>query len=248
MDMYKLGFNDPEVKFDDGVGNWNSVAPSNDDMKRAEYFIIEVRRELINSWMSQFFAPDAVTNLEHYLENTGELLHFNEKAFMKSSYCKGLFDNEVCEAKNFCKKLKPGSHYKITSTYARLGDIPKHNKLSAYISGDLNIFYSLGGFRYWGKADVDIVLLDKDDILYSMDFTFILKDRYNWNLNDGVAINGTEWSDDKFGALNLYGYAHDFDIIGIYKHKYVWRKNEPPHPLTRPYPIRYPYYLEATNE
>ncbi|WP_336222163.1 hypothetical protein [Citrobacter amalonaticus] len=237
MDKYIFGTNDPEVIFDNGVGEWGSVTPRRSEAENADYFIMEVRRELIGSWLNKFFAPDAVENLEHYLENTGELLEFNEKAFMDSSYCKEIYDNEVQDAKNFCKQLKPDATYNITSAYARHGDMSNIDFISRLEPGNINIFYSLGGFAYWGKASVNVSSLEKDDVLYIMDFTFILKDRYNWNLRQGVIINDKTWSDVNFGYLNLYGMARDFDIAGVYTHKYVWRKNEIIHPDKHLYPI-----------
>lgn len=246
MSIYKLGTTDPIVQFDKGAGPWNSITPLPSQVDKSNRFILLIHVKLIDNWLKRYFAPDAVKNLEHFLDNSGTTLEFSEDGFMNSTYCKRLYDNEVRDAKAFCETLSPG-RYEIVSASATLGDAEKKGNLSWFgrmRPGNQNIFYSLGGFRFWGKATVEISRLGKADIIYYMNFTFSLIDRYNWNWNpnsnvtQGTLVGDETWNDADFALLNLFGFAQDFDIKGAYTHKFIWRKNEYIERLHYPIPLR----------
>lgn len=238
MSNYRIGVGDPVVKFDEGVGGWNTVNPDWQDIDQ----ISEVLNEDLLTPFKYRWAPDAYEHLVHYLAGTGTEISLNMGSFLSSTYCRRLYKNEKDEAKRFCESLSANVNqrktFPITSSVAKLGDMgDAHIKA---LPENLNLFYALGGFRYWGKGNVTIEPDGKNNFIYSLEFIFCVLDRYNWNPGQAARIFMSQYPDQKIGMLNLYGIAKDFDVRGEYKEFDKWPK---PLPDKRFYPLPFKEYF-----
>ena len=122
-----------------------------------------------------------------------------------------MYEDEINEAIAFVDTLTTGCSeenpaiYNITSGISSTGN---------FMNQDLNWFYAIGGFSYFGKGVVQVWIGDDGNKHFSLDFEFHIRDRYNWDTGAGVIgglVQDTFWQ-----QFHRQGYAREYNIIGTY--------------------------------
>ncbi|EOH6202353.1 hypothetical protein ACMAUW_004832 [Citrobacter farmeri] len=201
MSFYKLGIDDPIVFTDTGAGQWCKTPQSWDTLAYKRAIQMAIALPVIPNLL---FGKHSIEHFTHYLNMSGydyELKDMPE--LIETSKVLGdAYAKELKEAKVFCEGLAPGQ-YHITSSKVEGG----------YFKGEGDLYFSIGGFQYWGKGYITIAEAD-NKFNYSLDFEFYIFDRYNWDA--GKNILGF-LDDDFFGEFHRGCFAREFNIYGIYK-------------------------------
>jgi len=83
----------------------------------------------------------------------------------------------------------------------------------------------VGGYDAWGKGTVT-VKCPKGDSEYTLQFKYIVEDRYNWDTGKSVTIGLITVTDHFMGEWHRQGLAREFQLIGIETVTIRWKKGE----------------------
>jgi Putative peptidoglycan binding domain len=208
---YTLGTADPPLRSDPGAGPWNSRPK--EMVTRAQMASIIAILPVAHVAIGD----DAVKHLWHYLGNSGRPLEIDAAGMVREVPSAGdLYRQEVSQAKSFVEKLGVGRH-QITSRKMNHGyNLQRESR---------NWFFAVGGYSAWGKGTVEIVAAPIDQI--TLDFEYHVYDRYNWDKNKSVKINGITVTDHFMGEFHRQGLAQEYDEVGSFRRKFQWRRGQP---------------------
>jgi hypothetical protein len=211
MPRYVLGDKPPTITPDKGSGAWCSAPQT---MVYGMYKrLIEQAMDVESIQLE--VGPEAVAHMKHYLGNTGADLHVDMDAVMrKAEALPRLLEKEVSEAKELAQTLPPGTH-SITSANAGRHDF---NKVI-----ERHLYFAIGGYSYWGQGTVVVDQLSPATRRFTLDFSFHLYDRYNWDTGKAVKIlRHIEIPDHSLQELHRRCYAREYNIRGVIKKQFVW--------------------------
>jgi hypothetical protein len=212
MPDYVLGSAAPHINPDPGSGQWCSTPQT------AKFLVYKraVEMAMDTHGVDITIGVDAVKHMRHYMNNTGSdyLLELPE-LMKKSVQFKQKYEDDLALAKIFVSKLSDGE-YALTSS--KLG----HGYF--YRSQDINLFYAIGGYSFWGQGKVHIST-HAGVTSYLLDFEFYFYDRYNWDGGKSVTIANIRITDEFMQKFHQQCYAKEFDVRGVFKKKISWSKN-----------------------
>ncbi|WP_422960177.1 hypothetical protein [Undibacterium sp. Xuan67W] len=230
MPDYVIGKSAPRISPDPGSGQWCS------ETQTANFLVYKRALEMAMDThaVDVTIGVDAVKHMRHYMNNTGNDYMLDMADLLKkSSQLKQKYEADLALAKTFVKNLADGE-YDITSQ--KLG----HGYF--YKSQDINLFFAIGGYSFWGQGKVNISS-QKGITTYVLDFEFHFYDRYNWDGGKSVTIAGIQITDAFMQKFHRQCYAKEFDVRGLFKQTMSWtenktaEKNNPPakKPLSNPF-------------
>jgi len=157
---------------------------------------------------------DAAKHMAHYFSNSGKQYIFDLQGMIDEvPRAKGLYEQEVDQAKVFVETLPPGTYdiiaSKLTSGY--------NNKIDSK-----NWFFAVGGYSIWGKAKVVVEKDSAGNKAYNMDFILHCVDRYNWDKGKSVKLFDIEITDKFMGIFHKQGIAQEFNLRGKINNKINW--------------------------
>jgi hypothetical protein len=182
MPDYAFGSTSPDITPDEGSGSWCSAPMTAERIANKQL----LKGALYSGQLDKKFGPEAVHNLKHYLDKTGNtVVHDGMALLRRSVQLQMVFSAELQAAKQFCQIQAACTNAPICSTKAGWGAFTQE--------GDPHLFYAIGGFKYWGQGSVSITPVDAVARQIKLDFEFHLFDRYNWDSGKKIRVPSNEW-------------------------------------------------------
>ena len=129
---------------------------------------------------------------------------------------RGIYQAEAFAAAVFAEslRLQPGACADIASSKITKGTI--------YNVQNPDWYLAIGDYKAWGQGSVR---LDTDGF-YTMDYTFKIADRYNWDKGKSTRIAGYRITDAFMSEFHGRGLAKEFDVLGSVQRTLRWKKGE----------------------
>lgn len=216
MADYKLGSDDPKVRYDPGAGLWNSKNKT--DIMKA--FKLALRAAMPAA--RYVIGENARNHMRYYLRNEGRpyVIETVEKLVEDSGMGKTIYNDELRRAKRFVETLPVGTH-RITSGRASKAN-NRRRGLGGSTGGSKNWFYAVGGYSAWGKGEATVTRAANGKRHYRLEFEYKFRDRYNWDKGKAVRIAGVRITDNFMGELHRQGLAKEFNMYGSWHHVVTW--------------------------
>lgn len=199
--VYTLGTKPPELKTDQGAGQWKT-APKEASMYALKVLLTgKVVGGIPGDVLASAFAPlmairlvglsiqtgasylggdDAVKHMLHYLGNSGDRYTIDFQGMINEvPLAKQVQDVQIDAAKKFVETLPPGQH-NFTSTTGSLNHYI-HQGLSR------NWFFAVGSYTTWGRGTATVKQTG-GQMSYTMNYELNFFDRYNWDGGKQVFI------------------------------------------------------------
>lgn len=217
MADYKLGSDDPKVRYDRGAGNWHSkkATAKKQVLKRALQGVLPLAKYAIGE--------NARNHMRHYLRNVGEpyVIQTVKKMVEASSAAREVYDRELAQAKKFVETLPPGQH-RITSGRATKVTPARRSGRRGGGGQDKNWFFAVGGYSVWGKGEAIVAPAGGGKRHYQIEFEYKFRDRYNWDKGKLVTIGPVTIHDEDMAEFHRQGLAKEFFMYGSWHHVVTW--------------------------
>jgi peptidoglycan hydrolase-like protein with peptidoglycan-binding domain len=209
---YMLGAIEPTVTPDSGAGPWNS--------RPTEASYLALRSAIIEALPLAIpvLGDDAVAHMWHYLMGSARPYTIDLAGMLNEvPSAKDRYEDEVYQAIDFVEGLPVGSH-PITSRSIETGYVHKEQ--------NWNWYYAIAGYKRWGIGQAKVALNPQGERTYSLDFTYKVQDRYNWDNGKSVTLLGIKITDYFMGEFHRQGIAREFDCKGEVRRRFNWKHGE----------------------
>ncbi|MFD4266865.1 hypothetical protein [Rhodococcus sp. NPDC058481] len=193
---------------DPGQGEWGSqpVYSRGDDLAFATVAAAASAAADAAGW------THASAHLNHYLDNSGELLTINADAVLREVSAADTKANSIAEA----ELRRIIAEASISQTF----DTPvqfQSQWSGFYITRDLSDdwFFAMGGIHLSATGVVTVHEPGEGaEPSITAEYTVHVHDRYNWDGDKSTEIAGVTVSDSRMGALHTAGLAQEYYIEG----------------------------------
>ncbi len=205
LDDYTVGsVPPPALKHDVGSGSFDSDIPTRkDDIIRQKWYAAARAAAALGY-------HDAARHMKHFLDASGRTLTVDVCRMVdESADAKKHFYDELNSAMAFAENVQDTS-FEITSQRWSRG----YNQSKS----SWNWFYAVGGYSAYGRGFVR----RNEDCTYSIAFTFVFEDMYNWDAKKSTKLGGYDIKDSELGRLHKVGMGREFLMKGQCTREFTW--------------------------
>lgn len=222
MADYKIGVDEPKIRYDRGSGHWGSKK-----LTLKKKLLKKQIKHVLNSvgwgaYVKIFFGENARNHMRHYFENKGKPYRIEtvEKMVKESASARSRYEQELSLAKRFIERLPDGIHH-ITSQRASQGYHGRRGGRGGD-GGNRNWHFAVGAYSAWGMGTVEVEPAGGGKRRYTLHYEYKFRDLYNWNKGDHVKIGPVTIRDEDMGEFHRQGLAREFYMYGSWPHVVRW--------------------------
>ncbi len=204
---YQLGYFDFKPTYDIGAGTHGGAGSPTiqDRLAKIAWYGVVVAAEMR-------FMDDAAKHMNHFLGNSGSKYTINYPKLINDVINAGIaLENEVDMAMMFSENWNGLTEFAIASHSSTTVSVPQDESW--------NWYYAVNEYHTWGKGKVRT-----DGCNYTMDFTLIFGDKYNWNIGQAATILGIKIPDAALGRLHQVGIAQEYEMAGQVEYTVNWKR------------------------
>ncbi|MCH8622835.1 hypothetical protein [Undibacterium sp. TS12] len=204
---FTLGSTPPPIRPDKGAGTWASELPQLSSSAQK----LMIQQSLLP--YAKLIYPEAARHMAHYFNNTGDDYQVNLKRIVETTDAgRDLYESQRNSAIDFAMKHAVDGE-PVTFTSKRLEQ--------RSFGEDTNWYYASGNFSGWSRATVT---KNGDD--FSMDFDLHFFDRYNWDKDKKLHLEGFSVKDNTMGTYHRQGLAREFNLVGQLPLTIKWKAGD----------------------
>ncbi|MFD1812847.1 hypothetical protein [Rhodococcus gannanensis] len=155
---------------------------------------------------------NASAHLDHYLDNSGEVLHINADTILRDVPDAAIRVNAIAESelRRVAAESLASQHFDVPVQFQS-----QWHEFYVTESMDSNWYFAMGGMEF---SSTGVVVVHRPgegaEPSIAAEYKFHVFDRYNWDGEKSVDIAGVTITDARMGALHTAGLAREYDIVG----------------------------------